>query len=248
MAKIVFAGPSIYGVAAAEFSGLDVRPPAIRGDLLAAAFEKPEQIALIDGFFENAPSVWHKEILYALSQGIVVSGASSMGALRAAECACFGMVGVGKIFDDYQSGRRSADADVAVTHAPAELGFRPLTEALVDVEATIRALRINGRISEAESKEFGRVAVELHFSRRSWPTILNAAELPEMRRDELRHLLKNARRSQKQDDARALLSALRQGAIIRPSHAITASRLARTPFLENLKDEIRAQPARAQNR
>ena len=248
MAKIVFAGPSIYGVAAAEFSGLDVRPPAIRGDLLAAAFEKPEQIALIDGFFENAPSVWHKEILYALSQGIVVSGASSMGALRAAECASFGMVGVGKIFDDYRSGRRSADADVAVTHAPAELGFRPLTEALVDVEATIRALRINGRISEAESKELGRVAAGLYFSRRSWPTILNAAELPEMRRDELRHLLKNARRSQKQDDARALLSALRQGAIMRPAHAITASRLARTPFLENLKDEIRARPARAQNR
>lgn len=247
MGKIVFAGPSIYGVAAAELAGLDVRPPAIRSDLLVASFEKPEQIALIDGFFENAPSVWHKEILYALSRGIVVSGASSMGALRAAECASFGMVGVGKIFDDYNSGRRSADADVAVTHAPAELGFRPLTEALVDVEATIRALRINGLISEAESKELGRVAVALYFNRRSWPTILHAAELPETRRDELRHLLKNARRSQKQDDARALLSALRQGTIMRPTHAITASRLARTPFLENLKDEIRARPAKARN-
>lgn len=248
MAKIAFAGPSIYGVATAELAGLDVRPPAIRGDLLAAAFERPEQIALIDGFFENAPSVWHKEILYALSQGIVVSGAASMGALRAAECASFGMVGVGKIFDDYHSGQRSADADVAVTHAPAELGFRPLTEALVDVEATIRALWADGLISEAESKKLGKVAEEPHFSRRSWPTILHAAELPEVRRDELRHLLKTARRSQKQDDARALLAALRQGAIVRPAHTITATRLARTPFLENLKDEIRARPARAQNR
>lgn len=239
MGKIVFAGPSIFGFAAEEFAGLDIRPPAACGDLLAAAFEKPEQIALIDGVFENAPSVWHKEILYALSQGIVVSGAASMGALRAAECASFGMVGVGQIFDDYHSGRRSADADVAVTHAPAELGFRPLTEALVDAEATIRALRADECVTEAEVEELGRVAAKLHFSRRSWSTILFAAELTEVRRDELRQLLKTAKRSQKQADARLLLTMVRDGAIARPTYAITAKRLARTPFLENLKDEVR---------
>jgi hypothetical protein len=240
MSIVVFAGPSLYGFAADELAGFDLRPPAACGDLLAAALEKPSQIALIDGFFENAPSVWHKEILYALSLGVVVSGAASMGALRAAECADFGMVGVGMIYEEYRSGARSADADVAVTHAPAEMGFRPMTEALVDVEATLRALTAEGVIPAAESDLLGTAATALHFSRRSWSTILLAMELSQGRRDELKHILKTAKRSQKQADARQLLAALRAGAIVRPAHAITPARLARTPFLENLKDEVRA--------
>ncbi len=243
MTTIVFAGPSIFGFAAEERAGLDIRPPAACGDLLAAAFEKPEQIALIDGVFENAPSVWHKEILYALAEGIVVSGAASMGALRGAECAAFGMVGVGAIFEDYYSGRRSADADVAVTHAPAEMGFRPLTEALVDVDATLEALRAENLISEAELGSLGMAAAGLHFSRRSWPTILFAAGLADDRREALRQLLKTARRSQKQADARLLLAMVRDGTIARPAHAITHKRLARTPFLENLVGEMRARAA-----
>ncbi|MEJ0097006.1 MAG: TfuA-like protein [Bauldia sp.] len=42
-------------------------------------------IGLVDGVFENVASVWHKEILYALSEGVQVFGAASMGALRAAD-------------------------------------------------------------------------------------------------------------------------------------------------------------------
>lgn len=247
MTTIVFAGPSIFGFQAAELAGVDVRPPAARGDLLAAAFERPRQIALIDGFFGYAPSVWHKEILYALSEGIIVSGAASMGALRAVECTAFGMVGVGAIFDDYHSGRRSADADVAVSHAPAEMNFQPLTEALVDVETTIRGLRADDLISDAEGRLFNRVAADMHFSRRSWSAILHSAGLTDKRRGELRQALKTGRRSQKQADARELLAAVRSGAIVRPGHAITAARLARTPFLENLKEEILARTGKVES-
>lgn len=244
MTAIVFAGPSIFGFAPEEFAGLEVRSPAARGDLLAAAFERPEQIVLIDGIFENAPSVWHKEILFALAAGIIVSGAASMGALRAAECAAFGMVGVGAIFEDYRSGRRSADADVAVVHAPAELGYRPLTEALVDVEATLRALRATDLISATELSRLGLTAANIHFSSRSWPTILVGSELPETRLNELRQLLKTAKRSQKQADARLLLAMVREGKIARPPNTVAPARLSRTPFLENLKDEIRARQAK----
>lgn len=244
MTAIVFAGPSIFGFAPEEFAGLQVRPPAACGDLLAAAFERPEQIVLIDGVFENAPSVWHKEILFALAAGIVVSGAASMGALRAAECAAFGMVGVGAIFEDYRSGRRSADADVAVVHAPAELGYRPLTEALVDVEATLQALHAADLVSAAERARLGLTAANIHFSRRSWSTILAAAELPEPRRNDLRQLLKTAKRSQKQADARLLLAKAREGKIARPPNTITPGRLSRTPFLENLKEEMRTRRAK----
>ena len=76
---------------------VEVRPH--RGGRLVAAvevaLERPVAIGLIDGYFERVPSVSHKEILWAMSQGIVVIGAASMGALRAAELAPFGMLGVG---------------------------------------------------------------------------------------------------------------------------------------------------------
>ena len=44
-----------------------------------------EAIGIIDGYFERVPSVWHKEILWAMAEGIHVFGSASMGALRAAE-------------------------------------------------------------------------------------------------------------------------------------------------------------------
>src|SRR5262245_4299213 len=113
---------------------LDMRPPAACGDILRAVRDGARAIGLIDGLFGDSPSVWHKEILAALAEGIPVYGAASMGALRAAECHRFGMIGVGRIFSEYRDGLRVADSDVAVVHGPAEVRYRPLTEALVDVE------------------------------------------------------------------------------------------------------------------
>jgi hypothetical protein len=40
----------------------EIRPPASRGDVLAAALSRPNVIALIDGYFDRVPSVWHKEL------------------------------------------------------------------------------------------------------------------------------------------------------------------------------------------
>ena len=42
------------------------------------------------GAFASVPAVRHKEILWALSEGIPVIGAASIGALRAAELTAFG--------------------------------------------------------------------------------------------------------------------------------------------------------------
>ena len=57
---------------------------------------------LIDGEFGKNLSVWHKELLYALSRPYVrrVIGAASMGAIRAADMWRYGMVGIGRtVFD-----------------------------------------------------------------------------------------------------------------------------------------------------
>ncbi|MEM6942085.1 MAG: TfuA-like protein, partial [Pseudomonadota bacterium] len=102
---IIFSGPSIPASNVREVLGqADLRPPARTGDIYKACEDRPAAIGLIDGFFEGVPSVWHKEILWAIDQGIPVFGASSMGALRAAELHAFGMIGVGWIFEAFKDG------------------------------------------------------------------------------------------------------------------------------------------------
>src|SRR5262249_10679056 len=101
---IVFTGPTLPPAEAAKILDATYRPPAAIGDVYRAAQQRPWAIGIIDGFFESIPSVWHKEVLWALAQGIHVYGAASMGALRAAELAAFGMTGVGMIFEAYRDG------------------------------------------------------------------------------------------------------------------------------------------------
>jgi hypothetical protein len=168
--KIVFVGPSLYG-AAVDLGGLDVRPPAAQGDLLRAVLEGATVIGLIDGAFEATASVWHKEILFALERGVQVAGGASMGALRAAECAAFGMIAVGEIARRYLAGEADDDALVAVTHGPAELGSPPLSEALVDCEATIGAMRRGGVLDLAEARRAMRAASAMFYKDRTIPAL-----------------------------------------------------------------------------
>ena len=137
MSIVLFAGPSLPAAEIHARLDATVLPPARAGDLLRVARTRPRAIALVDGVFDQALPVWHKEILWALAQGVHVFGAASMGALRAAELHRFGMVGVGRIFAAYRDGALEADDEVAVLHGPAEAGHAAVTEALVNVRATL---------------------------------------------------------------------------------------------------------------
>ena len=139
MTVYIFTGPTLAPAAARRELDAVYLPPAAQGDLYQAARRRPQAIGLIDGLFDSVPAVWHKEILWAMREGIHVFGSASMGALRAAELAAFGMEGVGAIFAAYQSGALEDDDEVAVIHGPAESGFRPLSVALVNIRATLSA-------------------------------------------------------------------------------------------------------------
>ncbi|RYG97907.1 MAG: antibiotic resistance protein, partial [Alphaproteobacteria bacterium] len=156
--KVVFVGPSLSN--ANDLSGhqIEIRPPAVQGDMLRAVRDGATVIGLVDGGFEYTAPVWHKEILYALSRRVAVVGAASMGALRAAECQPFGMVGVGRIFNDYASGELVDDADVALLHGPMEYGFRPITLPMVNIRATLKALEDRQIFTKVEADEFERIA------------------------------------------------------------------------------------------
>jgi hypothetical protein len=200
MKTVVFAGPSIYGVDRQQFDRMEFRAPAAAGDILRCINEGATAIGLIDGYFGDRPAVWHKELLFALSRGIVVAGASSMGALRAAECASFGMLGFGAVYAEYASGFRVSDADVAIGHAPEEMNFMPTSVAMVDLEATLDALRAEfSRNDRHQLIEAGR---RLHFLERTWPAVVSAAGLGSVH---LKKIMENER-SIKRDDALLLLN------------------------------------------
>src|SRR6185503_6037302 len=122
---VIFLGPSLPLDEAREILDAVYLPPAQQCDLLTATVnEKPDVIGLIDGMFLQSLSVWHKEILFALDQGILIYGSSSMGALRAAETSSFGMVGIGEIYRMYASGELIDDDEVALAHAPADQQYK----------------------------------------------------------------------------------------------------------------------------
>jgi hypothetical protein len=164
--KVLFAGPSLHGVVP-DLSGLVLRGPAAQGDVARAVLDGATAIGLVDGNFEAVASVWHKEILFALGQGVALLGSSSMGALRAAECEPFGMRPVGVIAEAYTCGTLDDDAAVALTHGPAELGYVPFTEPLVDVEPTLARLRALHLLSAADHDAILARARSLYFKDRT---------------------------------------------------------------------------------
>jgi hypothetical protein len=202
--KTLFAGPSLYGdiVAGRIAAAPDIlcRGPAAQGDIAAAVLDGATAIGLVDGRYEDVAAPWHKEILFALSEGVAIYGGGSLGALRAAECAHFGMVGVGEIFARYMTGDLIDDSAVAQLHAPAEFDYLPLTEALVNVEATIRRLAALGLIDAGLAAALEASARGLFFKRLTYRAVVERAGAPAETLD----LIADNRVDQKRADARAL--------------------------------------------
>jgi hypothetical protein len=115
----VFVGPTLpRSEPLLAAPGLRVRPPVGHGDLFADVLLSGDTVVIIDGVYHQAPALRHKEILAAMGRGIRVIGAASIGALRAAELAAFGMLGVGSIYTSYARGEIDGDDEVAVGQAP----------------------------------------------------------------------------------------------------------------------------------
>lgn len=201
---IVFLGPTMPVDEARGIVEADYRPPVAQGDLYRAALEGPAAIAVIDGRFGSVPAVWHKEILWALSNGIHVLGSSSMGALRAAELDVYGMEGFGEIYRWYRDGLIDADDEVAVAHGPPEDGYRNVSDALVNIRATVRRAVDQQVIGEPEAQRYVERARQLFYPERSWPALL--AHLPH---PGLAEWLRTGRVDRKRDDALVLLHELR---------------------------------------
>lgn len=176
MNTIVFCGPTLDRETALNvLPGAQLRGPGQAGDIYLAAKQNPGAIALLDGYFEQRLAVWHKEILWALQQGIAVYGAASMGALRAAELERFGMIGHGAIYEQYASGELEDDDEVAVLHQPAEYGYASSSHALVNIRATLQRAFSEGLIDSGAVMLVIEAAKSLFYPERTFPRVVALA-------------------------------------------------------------------------
>ncbi|MGC4067141.1 MAG: TfuA-like protein [Polyangiaceae bacterium] len=171
----VFVGPTLDVDQARKHLQAHYLPPVARGDVYRVALRKPFAIGIIDGYFSEAPAVWHKEILWAMAQGIHVFGASSMGALRAAELSPFGMCGVGRIFEAFRDGVYEDDDEVTVIHGPASSGYRLVSEPMVNIRATLEGAVRDGIIDDAMAQHLVQLAKTTHYAERHYSTLVAAA-------------------------------------------------------------------------
>ncbi|UCH38721.1 MAG: hypothetical protein JSU67_11155 [Gammaproteobacteria bacterium] len=211
MRAVVFAGPSISRNEVEAFPGVEWRPPVSQGDVYRVARTAPDFIAIIDGYFEGVPSVWHKEILWAMSSGIHVLGASSMGALRAAELHQFGMRGVGEIFENFRDGKLEDDDEVAVLHGPAELGYPLLSLAMVNARKSITAAIEASIITQPVGASLLAQAKSIFYQERQWPRVFELAQESGISAGELAAFeswLERNEQDLKLEDARAMLAEL----------------------------------------
>ena len=202
---ILFVGPSLDRSLIPDT--IEARPPAICGDLAALLAHPPVAVGLIDGCFETAPTVWHKEILDLIAHGVPVAGAASLGALRAAELHTLGMIGVGRIFEAYADGRMQRDDAVLLSHAPAELGWQPITVSLVDAEAALQ----RAALPEDERRQLQRIVRRMDFRMRTWRACLAEYRLRTGRCPTLGEAQLEALATAKRDDAHALVTMLTKG-------------------------------------
>jgi hypothetical protein len=209
----VFVGPTLPVDEARAVLEATYLPPVSQGDVYRAARAGARAIGIIDGYFERMPAVWHKEILWAMAEGVHVFGSSSMGALRAAELAPFGMTGVGDIFQAFASGALEDDDEVAVAHGPADTGFVAGSDAMVNIRATLNAARAEAVLGERTASTLERIAKNLFYPDRSYGTLLQHALRDGIADpDELnafRAWLPIGRIDQKRRDALAMMRAMR---------------------------------------
>jgi hypothetical protein len=143
-----------------------------------------------------------------------VWGAASMGALRAAELAPFGMIGVGAIYEGFARGRLVADDEVAVAHLPAEYGYRATSDALVNLRDGIARAPMLSAKTRTLLVELARARF---YRERAWATLVADARAAGLPRRQLEALAAWPKPDRKAADARLLLRRLAATPVKRPA-------------------------------
>ncbi|MEH1969451.1 TfuA-like protein [Nostoc sp.] len=248
---LIFLGPTLSVTQASQILPARYLDPVRCGDILAYLRLQPRVIAIIDGFFDRSASVWHKEILWALEAGVRVFGASSMGALRAAELEAFGMEGFGAIFAAYRDRQYIGDDEVAILHSNPQFQYQPLTDALVNIRATVQLAVDKNIIEPAIANLIISCTKRQFFTQRHLSQAVADAEVQGGDRQMLTQFLEFVQNGgyvdQKQSDAIELLKHL--AAMVGESGGTAANQqvkfqLNKSIFIEELQARVAIRPLR----
>ncbi len=243
---VVFLGPSLSINDARNTLRARYFSPVQCGDVLRVRRLRPRVIAIIDGLFETTAAVWHKEILLALDEGIAVFGAASMGALRAAELAPFGMIGIGKIFEAYRDGVYTDDDEVALLHGTSAYGYPEMSEAMVNIRATVAKAIRAGVISPESGERVIQCAKDTFFHERSLHGAIERVWGANATGDEPRRFLRFIKQggyvNQKRLDASALLHHISGLRSMPPRRHDDATSAHPSCFILKLQAEVMCRP------
>ncbi|HYX72871.1 MAG TPA: TfuA-like protein [Nitrososphaera sp.] len=176
---IIFLGPSLSHEKARKIFDADYRAPARKGDFLrlAADFDVVEMaVGFVDGvFLQDYPPTPIEVYHLARKNGVLLAGAASLGALRAVELEKFGMIGIGKIFQLYKTGKLNADDEVAVTFASEGDDYQLQSEAMIDIRYNLYLAHKKGFIGKEAKTLLVKLAKEIYFPHRKYAFILEEA-------------------------------------------------------------------------
>ena len=116
------------------------------------------------------------------------------------------MHGIGDVYRAYAEGRLEDDDEVAVAHADAGHGFRALSDAMVDVRATLDAAVAAGVVRESTADSLGGCVKATFYAERA---LVAALDRDDEEHERLRAWLPEGRVERKREDALALLRAIR---------------------------------------
>lgn len=168
---VVFVGPSCPSdLVRHVLPNALVVPPVKRGDLYRFRLLDFSVFIILDGVFSNLLAVSPREVVDVLHDGASVIGASSMGALRAADCGPAGAVGHGRIFRLFRRKVLSSEDEVAVIYLP-ERPYPALTESLVNIRFAVRRACRAGFLTRTNAEALACSAESLQYHARSWREI-----------------------------------------------------------------------------
>lgn len=176
MKIIVFCGPTIDAIEASKYIDAEFKPPAKHGDVISCVYnDRPDVIVLIDGVFISDLSVWNNEINEALNIGVVVYGASAMGAIRAAEMETWGMVGVGEVFKQYSDASIEADDEVFCDFSIVNGVYNRKTISIVNLRYILSAAVEDEALTVKEADGILNIAQRMYYENRLDTTIVQAS-------------------------------------------------------------------------
>lgn len=243
---VIFSGPTLAPSEIANRPGWVCLPPAKRGDVHKAMQLKPSIIGIVDGFFQGELSIWHKEILWAMSQGVHVFGCSSMGALRAAELHQFGMRGVGQIFGSYRSGELEDDDEVALIHGPLDMDYIALSEPMVNIRATLNKAVSDGVLSSKLANKLCDKAKRTYYRERTWDALLTVPKGKKKQNSQIRDFknwLPDGKVDAKRDDALEMLREIEEFAASDPARNSVDYTFEYTHLWHGVVEDTSSQPA-----